>query len=164
MIGYPSDTQGWLFVTQDKKLVATRHAWFDKRTFIERAIAKGPNQGDKLGFVKTTGTPGIPLGGTDADIREWVRKYNDDIIECSKPDDNLTTRNVVNQYKAYDKPLSKEATRKLIAIYSKKMLPAMLTQSHTTKTSIQTPFSLTKTVTEIAKIKTATAKPRSVTF
>ena len=72
MIGYPADTQGWLFVCSNQKLVATRHAWFDKRSYAERALAKGEEPPRDQGFVETEGTPGIPLGGSDAKIRELV--------------------------------------------------------------------------------------------
>ena len=63
MIGYPADIQGWLFVGPNQKLVATRHAWFDKRSYAERALAKGEEPPRDQGFVETEGTPGIPLGG-----------------------------------------------------------------------------------------------------
>ena len=92
MIGYPEDTQGWLFVCANNKLVATRHAWFDKRTYAERAYAKGEEPPRDLGFVETEGTPGIPLGGSDAKIRELVKAYEKDIIECSQPPDGMITR------------------------------------------------------------------------
>ena len=69
MIGYPADTQGWLFVCSNQKLMATRHAWFDKRSYAERALAKGEGPSRDQGFVETEGTPGIPLGGSDAKIR-----------------------------------------------------------------------------------------------
>ena len=94
MIGYPADTQGWIFVRNDGKLEITRHAWFDTRNYIERSHAIGVSGSDARGFVENTkGTVGMPLGGTDSHIREQVRKYDEDIIACSEPpEDSISNR------------------------------------------------------------------------
>ena len=94
MIGYPADTQGWIFVRNDGKLEITRHAWFDTRNYIERAHAIGESGSETRGFVENTkGTIGMPLGGTDSQIREQIRKYDEDIIECSEPpQDSISNR------------------------------------------------------------------------
>ena len=97
MIGYPTDTQGWLFLRDDGKLEATTHARFDTRNYMERAIAKGEENPTDQGFEITNGTTGLPLGGTDAQIREAVRKYNDDIITCSEPNGNQLSRKTRSQ-------------------------------------------------------------------
>ena len=97
MIGYPTDTKGWLFLRDDGKLEATTHARFDTRNYMERAIAKGEENPTDQGFEITNGTTGLPLGGTDAQIREAVRKYNDDIITCSEPNGNQSPRKTRSQ-------------------------------------------------------------------
>ena len=61
---------------------------------MERAIAKGKLNPTELGFdpsnssfEETEGTAGMPLGGTDAEIRAKVKQYEDDIIVCSEPNE-----------------------------------------------------------------------------
>ena len=73
MIGYPDDTKGWLFVRKNGKLEATSHARFDTRNYMEQAIALGQNDPVDQGFEETTGTLGLPLGGTDAEIRAQIK-------------------------------------------------------------------------------------------
>ena len=96
MIGYPNDTKGWLFIRDDGTLEATSHARFDTRNYMERAIAKGKLNPTEIGFdpsnssfEETEGTAGMPLGGTDAEIRAKVKQYEDDIITCSEPNEEL---------------------------------------------------------------------------
>ena len=97
MIGYPTDTKGWTFLREDGTIEVTAHARFDTRNYMERAIAKGQSDPAELGFTLTNGTNGLPLGGTDADIRELVRKYETDIIKCSEPKQSLND-DIQNQH------------------------------------------------------------------
>ena len=85
MIGYPDDTNGWLFVRSDGKLEATTHARFDTRNYMEQATALGQNDPVDQGFEETTGTLGLPLGGTDTEIRAQIKRYEDDIIDLNIP-------------------------------------------------------------------------------
>ena len=85
MIGYPEDTNGWLFVRKNGKLETTNHARFDTRNYMEQAIALGQNDPVEQGFEETTGTLGLPLGGTDAEIRAQIKRYEDDIIDINIP-------------------------------------------------------------------------------
>ena len=104
MIGYPKDTKGWLFIRDDGTLEATSHARFDTRNYMERAIAKGNLNPTEIGFdpshtsfEETEGTAGMPLGGTDAEIRKRIKQYEDDIIVCSETnEDNLPNKIKLN--------------------------------------------------------------------
>ena len=91
VIGYPDDTPGWVFkVPGNARPYATSHARFDKsRTAIDRALA---GNGDyPVGFVRETeGTDGLPLGGTDSDIRAAAQRYQTDVIRCSQPAEGPT--------------------------------------------------------------------------
>ena len=95
MIGYPNGTKGWLLIRDDGTLEATSHARFDTRNYMERAVAKGKLNPTEIGFdpsnssfEETEGTAGMPLGGTDAEIRAKAKKqYEDDIIICSEPNE-----------------------------------------------------------------------------
>ena len=62
---------------------------------MDRALAKGEGDPQSQGCTLTQGTIGLPLGGSDASIREAVRKYENDIIVCSEPYPSL--RNKVQQ-------------------------------------------------------------------
>ena len=88
MIGYPKDTKGWLFIKENGQLEATSHARFDTRNYMERAKAVGQEEPVNQGFEKTQGTVGMQLGGTDAQIRENIKKYDNDIIVCSEPNED----------------------------------------------------------------------------
>ena len=92
MIGYPKDTKGWTFLKEDGSIEVTSHARFDTRNYMDRALAKGEGDHQNQGFTLTQGTIGLPLGGSDASIREAVRKYENDIIVCSEPDPNLRSK------------------------------------------------------------------------
>ena len=52
--------------------------------------------------METEGTPGIPLGRSDAKIRELVKAYEQDIIECSKPPEGMITRQQAQRRKSIE--------------------------------------------------------------
>ena len=115
MIGYPADTQGWIFLRNDGKLEITRHAWFDTRNYIERSHAIGVSGSDARGFVEITkGTVGMPLGGTDSHIREQVRKYDEDIIACSEPPEDSISNRLRSRVKSQRTELSKMQSSRVI--------------------------------------------------
>ena len=69
MIGYPSDTNGWKFIVKGKnKPVVTEDAIFDLRTFEEQALRRAVQENNDEEEDK-----GLPLGGTDAEIREAIK-------------------------------------------------------------------------------------------
>ena len=92
MIGYPDDTKGWLFVRKNGKLEATSHARFDTRNYMEQALALGQENPVDQGFEETTGTLGLPLGGSDSEIRAQIKRYEDDIIDLNIPGEGWTQR------------------------------------------------------------------------
>ena len=92
MIGYPDDTKGWLFVRKNGKLEATSHARFDTRNYMEQALALGQENPVDQGFEETTGTLGLPLGGSDSEIRTQIKRYEDDIIDLNIPGEGWTQR------------------------------------------------------------------------
>ena len=80
MIGYPDDTDGWLFLKDGGRIEATRHARFDTRNYMQRNQAIGVENPDDQGFEETHGTVGMPIGWTDSEIRAKIKNYNDDIM------------------------------------------------------------------------------------
>ena len=85
MIGYPDDTDGWLFLKDGGRIEATRHARFDTRNYMQRNQAIGEESPVDQGFEETHGTVGMPIGGTDSEIRAKIKSYNSDIITSSVP-------------------------------------------------------------------------------
>ena len=67
------------------RIEATRHARFDTRNYMEQALALGQEDPVDQGFEETTGTLGLPLGGTDSEIRAQIKNYENDIIDMNIP-------------------------------------------------------------------------------
>ena len=64
------------------KPVVTEDAILDLRTFEEQALRRAVQENNDEEEDK-----GLPLGGTDSEIREAIKRYEDEIIKEATPQD-----------------------------------------------------------------------------
>ena len=59
---------------------------------MEQALVLGQEYSVDQGSEETTGTLGLPLGGTDSEIRAQIRRYENDIIDQNIPGEGWTQK------------------------------------------------------------------------